>query len=81
MITCSGSGDSVFHVKYTRVDIKKKKKETNPPPLVSSFSLFHKRFGPITIAILLGVILLTSEFSANFDRKQMRYLKQEIIGE
>ena len=37
-------------------------------------SSFHKRFGPITIAILLGVILFTSEFFANFAKKQIRYL-------
>lgn len=39
----------------------------------------QRRFGPITIAMLLGVILFSSDFSANLDKNLIKYLQQKGI--
>jgi len=36
----------------------------------------HNRFGPITTPTLLGVILLMSEYSVNFAKNFIKYLRQ-----
>lgn len=37
----------------------------------------QRRFGPITMAMLLGVILFSSDFSANLAKNLIKYLKQK----
>lgn len=39
----------------------------------------QRRFGPITMAMLLGVILFSSDFSANLDKNLIKYLQQKGI--
>lgn len=39
----------------------------------------QRRFGPITMAMLLGVILFSSDFSANLAKNLIKYLQQKGI--
>lgn len=39
----------------------------------------QRRFGPITMAMLLGVILFSSDFSANLAKNLIKYLQQKEI--